>query len=242
MIGIGFIAAVTTWVGLPTPAGSEEERDPTLESVMEALARSGGVEARFRESRQLTILSKPIESSGMLYFSPPDWLARHVTEPSVAKVIVRDDRVFFQDETGSQTLELGSSELARAMVGNVIFLMRGDLGALRSQYEVDFSTSRGLWTLDLEPRDRVMRQLVERLEVIGKNDQLVRMQSIETSGDVTLTEFEEVKVGVEFSSEELEAIFSTRPAGARVPSTESDSPVATESNIGASAPTGQTSP
>ena len=144
MIGIGFIAAVTTWVGLPTPAGSEEERDPTLESVMEALARSGGVEARFRESRRLTILSKPIESSGMLYFSPPDWLARHVTEPSVAKVIVRDDRVFFQDETGIQTLELGSSELARAMVGNVIFLMRGDLGALRSQYEVDFSTSRGL--------------------------------------------------------------------------------------------------
>lgn len=242
MVGIGFIAAVATSIGLATPARAEEDQAPTLESVMQALARSGGVEARFHESRQLTILSEPINSSGMLYFSPPDWLARHVTQPGAAKVIVRDDRVSFQDETGIQTLELGSSEVARAMVGNVIVLMRGDLAALRSQYAVEFSTSGGLWTLDLEPRDRVVRQLIERLEVIGREDQLVRMQSIETSGDVTLTEFEDVKVGVEFSAEAREEIFSIRGTWIRKASTTSGSSAASGSSPDAAAPSADTSP
>jgi len=236
MLGIGFIAAVATSIGLPTPARAEEERAPTLESVMQALARSGGVEAHFRESRQLTILSEPINSSGILYFLPPDWLARHVTEPGAAKVIVRDDRVSFQDETGIQTLELGSSEVARAMVGNVIVLMRGDLDALRRQYDVAFSASGDLWTLDLEPRDRVVRQLIERLEVNGSDNRLVRMATIETSGDVTLTEFADVKVGVEFSPEAREAIFSIRTTAPLESSTASNSSPATESNPEASAP------
>lgn len=191
---------------------SSEVHVPTVESVMRDLSRSGGVEARFRESRRLLILSEPIESSGMLYFSPPNSLARHVTEPAMAKVVVRNDRVTFQDETGIQTLELGSSEVARAMVGNVMVLMRGDLTALRSQYDVEFRVEDEHWLLELEPRDRVVRQLIERLRVIGKHNELVRMESIETSGDITTTEFQEVKVGVEFSPDRIREIFSIDPS------------------------------
>lgn len=179
---------------------------------MARLAQSGGVEAHFREIRQLTILSEPIESRGVLYFAPPDWLARHVTQPGEAKIVVRDDRVSFRDETGVQTLELGSSEVARAMVGNVSVLLRGDLPALRQQYDVGFEVDGDAWTLDLEPKDRVVRQLIERLRVEGKQNQLVRMESIETSGDVTVTEFSDVEVGVEFSPEARAEIFSIQPA------------------------------
>ena len=181
---------------------------------MHALSQSGGVEARFRESRQLTILREPIESTGMLYFAPPDWLARHVTQPGVAKVIVRENRVAFQDESGTQTLDLGSSEVARAMVGNVMVLMRGDLTSLRSQYDVDFGVDDDLWSLELEPRDRVVLQLIERLRVVGRHNELVRMESIETSGDITTTEFVDVKTGIEFSPERIREIFSIQPAPA----------------------------
>jgi outer membrane lipoprotein-sorting protein len=209
------LASMIALLCLAGSVNSEERADerpmPTLESVMARLAGSGGVEAHFRESRQLTILSEPIESRGVLYFAPPDWLARHVTEPGEAKVVVRDDRVSFRDETGVQVLELGSSEVARAMVGNVIVLMRGDLVALTSQYRVGFEVDGESWKLDLEPRDRVVRQLIERLRVEGHENRLVRMESVETSGDVTVTEFSAVKVGVDFSPEARAEIFSIQP-------------------------------
>jgi outer membrane lipoprotein-sorting protein len=213
---LGFAFVAIALVAFPAFPSSEEgkarpDMDPTLESVMTALSESGGVEARFRESRELAILNEPIVSSGKLYFSPPDWLARHVTEPGEARVIVRDDRVTFQDETGIQVLELGSSEVARAMVGNVSVLMRGDLETLRRQYEVAFTSKGDLWTLDLEPRDRIVRQLIERLRVDGRGNELVRMESIETSGDITRTEFLEVEVAVDFSPEARAAIFEVLP-------------------------------
>ncbi len=178
---------------------------------MQRLAQNGGVEARFHESRQIAILSEPIESAGMLYFAPPDWLARHVTEPGESRVVVRDDRVTFRDETGQQTLELGSSEVARALVGHTTLLMRGDLEALIAQYEVNFGVEGDLWTLDLEPRSRVVRRIMQRLRVQGRGGELVRMESTETSGDITLTTFSEVKLGVDFSPEARAAIFAVHP-------------------------------
>ena len=44
----------------------EETRAPTnLESLMQIFAASGGVRARFQESRHISILTDPIETSGM---------------------------------------------------------------------------------------------------------------------------------------------------------------------------------
>ena len=83
-------------------AHAEVERAaPTeLEELMDMFASSGGVQARFRESRHLAILTAPIETRGMLYFAPPDRLARHTTWPGRASVVVDGDRVAFDDETG----------------------------------------------------------------------------------------------------------------------------------------------
>jgi outer membrane lipoprotein-sorting protein len=194
-----------------TETNPEGQRAPTVEEVMQRLAQSGGVAARFHESRQIAILREPIESAGMLYFAPPNWLARHVTEPGESRVVVRDDRVTFRDETGTQTLELGSSEVARALVGNTRLLMRGDLEALMVQYHVKFRVEGDLWTLDLEPRSRIVRRIMQRLRVQGRGGELVLMESTETSGDITLTTFSDVKLGVDFSPEARAEIFAVHP-------------------------------
>ena len=190
-----------------------DEREPqTIDEVMQLLAQNGGIEARFHESRQIAILEEPVISTGMFYFAPPDLLARHVTAPGRLRIVVRDGRVSFRDETGVHTLELGSSEVARALVGNTMLLMRGDHKALVEQYQVSFRVDGDIWTLDLEPRNRVVRRIIRRLRVQGRGGELIRMESTETNGDLTLTTFSEVKRGIEFSAEALEEIFSIRPA------------------------------
>lgn len=184
----------------------------TIHEIMQLLAQNGGIEARFHESHQIAILKEPVISTGMFYFAPPDLLARHVTEPGQSRIVVRDGRVSFRDETGVQTLELGSSEVARALVGNSMLLMRGDHKALVEQYQVSFRVDGDIWTLDLEPRNRVVRRIIRRLRVQGRGGELIRMESTETNGDLTLTTFSEVKRGIEFSAEALEEIFSIRLA------------------------------
>jgi hypothetical protein len=58
---------------------------------MAALAGAGGVRARYVESRHISLLREPLEEEGMLYFDPPDRLARHAERPIPGSVMVRGD-------------------------------------------------------------------------------------------------------------------------------------------------------
>ena len=151
------------WVSWSTDAIAGDPDPAELEGLMELLAGAGGVRARFHESRHISILNDPIQSGGVLYFAPPDRLARHTTQPGRASVIVDADRVSIRDETGHRTFDLDASVVVRSLVSNLVVLLRGDLKALNAEYTVEFEAADGSWTLDLEPRSRALRSIVERV-------------------------------------------------------------------------------
>ena len=63
----------------PGPTASRNPTPIALEELMGRLAESGGVRARFRETKHLSLLTAPLVSEGTLYFAPPDRFARHTT-------------------------------------------------------------------------------------------------------------------------------------------------------------------
>ena len=98
---------------------SDSSAPTDLEGLMQRLASSGGVRASFRETKHLSLLSSPLETEGVLYFAPPDLLARHTSRPGRSSVVIRGDRVELRDETGRQVIDLGSSGVARQYVDNL---------------------------------------------------------------------------------------------------------------------------
>jgi len=179
----------------------------SIEALMSRFAASGNVRARFRETLHLSLLTAPIETEGMLYFAPPDRLARYTTRPGSSSVVINADRVAFSDETGYQMIDLGSSEVARHLVGNLVILLRGDLATLRARYSVSFGSDGQDWVLDLEPRSRIVRGIVEWVRVKGRIG-LTEMETRQAGGDTTVTVFSDVETGLDFTPTELERIFS----------------------------------
>ncbi len=191
--------------------GSTASRSPTaigLEELMGRLAQSGGVRARFRETKHLSLLTAPLVSEGTLYFAPPDRFARHTTQPGNARIVVDGDRMAMRDETGHRVMDLEGSRVARHFVGNLRVLMRGDLAGLRSRYEIGFHADGNHWQLRLEPRSRIVRRIVEQVNVEGRGAELISMENLETNGDRISTVFFEVETGLDFSPAELERLFS----------------------------------
>jgi outer membrane lipoprotein-sorting protein len=212
-IGVLLFAWLATLALAPLaapPSAHAQAGEPvkSIDGLMALFASSGGVRAEFVETRELAILAVPIETRGRLYFAPPDRLARHTTEPSPSSVVVQGDRVALRDETGEQVLSLGSSEVARTLVGNTAALLRGDLDALRARYEIEFEATDEAWSLGLVPRSRVAKAIVERIDVRGSGRALSSMVTLEASGDSATTTFAAVETGVEFPPEELARIFS----------------------------------
>jgi outer membrane lipoprotein-sorting protein len=182
-----------------------------LEALMAVFAESGGVRAHFQESRHLSILTDPIETTGTLYFAPPDRLARHATWPGRSSVVIEAGRVSLGDETGRRVFEFNTSEVARALIGNLMVVLRGDLESLKERYAISFDTDEDSWTLDLEPRSRALQSIIEGIRFSGQSRELSAMETRESNGDRTITRFSEIEVGLFWEQEELDRIFSLDP-------------------------------
>jgi hypothetical protein len=143
------------------------------------MAGASGVEARFREEKQLALLSEPIESRGTLYFVPPNRLSRETREPSASRLVIDGDRVSFRDAAGGQTVDLSASPIAREYVANFVVLFGGDLDALRKRYEPHFRADANGWTLELVPRAARLREFITRVTLSGRGRALERMEMIE---------------------------------------------------------------
>jgi hypothetical protein len=179
-----------------------------LAALMRGFAESGTVRARFRETRHLKLLAQPIASQGSLYFAPPDRLARLTLAPAPSSVVVQGGKLALRDDQGHRLLDLDRNEIARDLVGTLITVLRGDLPALRERYSLRYSSKQDRWTLDLEPRSRQVRRLLDQMRLSGRGADLSMIERFEAGGDTTVTEFYDVETGVEFDAALFERIFS----------------------------------
>jgi outer membrane lipoprotein-sorting protein len=196
---------------LALSASAEPRADaqpPSLEALMAGMAGAPGVVARFREQKQLALLSEPLESRGTLYFVPPNRLSRETSEPSSTRLVIDGDRFYFRDAAGSEAIDLSASPIAREYVGNFIVLFNGDLAALRSRYEPRFRSDARGWQLELRPRGEPLSKFIESVSLVGHARVLDRMELVEAGGDRTTTWFEAVRTDRAFSDEELARIFA----------------------------------
>jgi outer membrane lipoprotein-sorting protein len=209
------IALRVALAGVPA-AGAEPRGAPgpgprDLVELMARFSDSGIVRARVEETRRLALLSEPVDSEGFVYFAPPDRLLRATTRPGKSRVVVNGTRAAFFDETGHRTLDLVSSEVAQALIGTLMVVLRGDLPALQSRCSVEFRVQGNAWQLDLEPRSRAVRELIANTRFRGRGWMIHSMETQETNGDRSLALLLDVEVGVELAPEELERIFSLEP-------------------------------
>lgn len=199
---------------LAAAAAAEPAAPPaTLEALMAGMARTRGVRAEFRESKEVALLAAPVESRGVLHFIPPDRMVRRILEPAPATLVVDGPRVEFRDASGAAPLDLSSEPSAREFVDNFTTIFRGDLAALRRKYEVRFESDPPRWRLALEPRDAVLRRFVASLTLLGEGDAMREMQLVERDGDRTTTRFERVEPDRAYTTEEVEALFGGAGAG-----------------------------
>ena len=193
---------------LVASSGAGDPAALTLPELMRRMAETAGVETRFRELREIGLLSAPLESRGLLYFVPPDRLARFTTWPVASALIVDGERVRFREGPDGEALDLSGSRTATTFVEHFLVLWSGDLERLERLYHTRFSAEEGRWRLRLTPRRAPLDRFVESVELRGDDRGLAEIALVDADGDRTTTRFEETRIDRRFSSPELERLFS----------------------------------
>jgi len=188
--------------------GSASARPPEMAALLRRIAASSGVEASFRESKELALLAVPLESRGVIYFAPPGRFARFTTEPNFSALIVGEGEIRLREGKNEREMDLSGNRVARVFADNIVVLWSGDREELDRLYEAEFRGSSEEWELRLVPRRKPLSDVISAIVLRGDAEAMREMSIEERDGDRIVTHFESVESDRTFTPAEIERIFT----------------------------------
>lgn len=171
-----------------TSPQSEREGESTgwnVEQLIESLAKNRQAEVRFEETAFSTLLTQPLKTQGILRFTPPAILEKHITAPHDERYLVEGDTVLFESKTKgtNRTLSLHDYPALRAFIEAFRSTLANDVITLRRVYSVTLQGEPRRWVLILRPLDKAVQALVESIRFSGEREQVSSIEILAPDGD-----------------------------------------------------------
>jgi outer membrane lipoprotein-sorting protein len=185
MILIAGLVPVT--IGHAQPLSSSELKD-LLAKIREHRAATPNVEADFREERSIHLMTKPIVSSGKVWFQPPNKFRREVkgSSPSLTVSDGRDLWIYYPNFKSAERYSLGRrSPLDSAIAGINTAL---NLENVENIFKITGSKTEHGYELQLFPRTAAMKRMFQKFDLQLDPSLFVdRTETSQPNGDRILT-------------------------------------------------------
>jgi len=167
------------------PLGAMAAPQADLSTLLALLAGVKSGEATFTEQRQVTLqdMTRTLESSGRLSFSAPDTFVRETLKPRRERLAVTGNTLTMSQGSRSRSVPLDSVPDAQVLVEAVRGTLTGNRELLDRHFTMQFSGSLDQWTLELVPREALLREQVARVIVGGSRAALTEVQVLLAGGD-----------------------------------------------------------
>lgn len=187
LVGVTLLLCVARGTG----ADTEPEAAPAdpLTERLRLLASQAGEPLHFEETRQSGLLAKPVTVRGRLIYEPlTGQLTKQVDSPRPARLSVTETHLVAQVGEGSRRrLPLDRRPDLAALLIAVRSLLAGDLDDIDAQFQTTLDDTPEGWILALVPRNPRLAKDLQRLEVLGQDDQVHTLQAILESGVQRMT-------------------------------------------------------
>lgn len=156
-----------------------------INQLMQNLAQVKEAKGKFAESKFLSVLDRPLKSSGTLLFKAPDHLEKHTLEPK-AESLVLDQGVLTIDSKArniKRTLVLQEYPAIWAFVESIRSTLAGDLPTLQRFYKIELEGDAARWKMKLLPLEQKTRDAISEIRLSGHGTWIDNIETLETNGD-----------------------------------------------------------
>ncbi len=155
----------------------------TLERLLQRIGGKTEQEVRFVEKKHLAVLDAPVESAGVLRYQAPSTLQKNTERPVKESMMLDGDQLVVQREGRRRSVPAAQMPGVAALVGGLRDVLGGNADALRRIFKVVVQGNEREWQVDLLPSDVASAQLVSRITLRGREDQLQEVQTLQADGD-----------------------------------------------------------
>ena len=173
-------------------ARGETDAQLTLADVVARLGESAVIRGNYTQTREIALLSKPLESHGDFILSEQGLFWRQQSRPA-SIVIANGDRLVQQIGDGVPEVSDDSSNpmvlpFSRIFLG----IFSGDEESLRTHFEIAFSTTGEVWEIGLTPVTEPMSLAIQTINLRGR-EYIENLTVVNRSSDQTVIRFSDIQ-------------------------------------------------
>jgi len=173
---------------LPAWSHAEEESAWDVQQLMRSLAQVKQAEGRFVERKFLSMLNRPLESSGTLLFQAPGHLEKHTLLPKEESLVLDQGVLTIESKARNirRTLVLREYPALWAFVESIRSTLAGDLPTLERFYRIELEGDAAHWKMRLLPIELRTREVMREIRIGGRGNRVDRIEMLESNGDHAL--------------------------------------------------------
>lgn len=155
----------------------------TVEQLMQTLAETKPSRATFIEKKHIALLDQPVESSGELFFTAPDYLEKRTLLPKPESLIVNGQKILIERSNKTYYFTLQNLPELAAFINSIRGTLAGDLKSLKRDFQLQLEGGTDKWALQLTPSNEKMKKLLQHIRIAGFNNQIHNVEILQTDGD-----------------------------------------------------------
>lgn len=167
--------------------------------LAQMLQQPQNVQGAFAQQRYLKSLNQPMNTGGRFVLLPKKGLLWQMQKPFDNRLRVRADGIM--QWNGKSWVAANPSKMngQSQQIRLFLDLLGGNTQGLEKQFDLQLSGSQQKWTLRLNPKTALMKQIFNHIEISG--DSVVRRIELnEKQGDRTVMQFNQVQTGKELDA------------------------------------------
>jgi chaperone LolA len=167
---------------------SEADLKGLLARISERRASAPDVHADFQEQKTMHLMTKPIVSSGKIWFHAPNKFRREVsgTSPSVTVSNGRDLWIYYSNFKSAEHYTLGKRSPVDAAIAAINTAL--NLENVEKAFQISGAKIDKAYELQLLPRSASMKRMFQKFDLRLNNDLIAeRTEMIQPNGDRVIT-------------------------------------------------------
>ncbi len=165
--------------------------DWNITSLMAELAKNRGGLTAFTETKHIALLDQPLESSGELRYSAPNYLEKRTLLPKLESFVLDGDTVTIIRGSKKRTLKLRRHPKIAIFIESIRGTLAGDQIALERSYQLQLVGSPAQWELTLLPNDKRMHGIISNIAIHGQQGKIDAIEIHQADGDYSIMTIKE---------------------------------------------------
>src|SRR4026208_125831 len=198
------LLSIVLFVALTCIANSAPVSEADLKNLFAAIRQNRSTQADFQERRMIRLMKKPIQSSGKVWFQPPNKFRREVkgNSPSLTVSDGRQLWIYYPNFKSAERYPLGKGSPLDSTVAAINSSL--NLEDVENTFQISAAKIENGYELRLMPRSPSMKRVFQRLDLrisdqlrgertdmlLPNGDRIVTTYSNQTHGLVPASMFE----------------------------------------------------